>query len=287
MAKTIIIKVTESGQRVGPFDITDNLGNIIDTNVSLNSLIDGITYIVDDLVEFVTLTSVGKCTIAKTNSVGIVSTSDLTSNYTLVTTSCLWKHLTDESLFNNYYGYTDPYIIEYPFSYNYQDEILRNVKDYTKVFKYMPDGTDIFNPSLKIETDDEWFNKAVVYNGQQSSGILELISKPVNNLQSYLQYPIYRTSSKVITYTKSDNFYQYNDFWSVVKYKKQSLFIPTCESRSIDKVVNQDNMDYTMKSFTKSPIRAKDLRVRHILDNKSNIHLVSQFIFHGAQISYK
>ena len=34
-------------------------------------------------------------------------------------------------------------------------------------------------------------------------------------------------------------------------------------------------------------IRAKELKVRHILDNSSEVHLVSQFILGVAQISYK
>ncbi|NBQ97894.1 MAG: hypothetical protein EBU12_06675, partial [Microbacteriaceae bacterium] len=65
------------------------------------------------------------------------------------------------------------------------------------------------------------------------------------------------------------------------------LFLTTCESLSLDKVVNQVNMDYGKRSFKKEPLRAKDLKVRHILDNKSDVHLVSQFIFTPAQISYK
>jgi hypothetical protein len=56
---------------------------------------------------------------------------------------------------------------------------------------------------------------------------------------------------------------------------------------SLDKVVNQVNMDYGKRSFKKEPLRAKDLKVRHILDNDSKVHLVSQFILTPAQISYK
>jgi hypothetical protein len=93
--------------------------------------------------------------------------------------------------------------------------------------------------------------------------------------------------SKTITFTKSDNFYQYNTFWSVVKNKSIPLFIRTCESLSIDKEVNQINMDYGPRSFKKEPLRAKELKIRHILDNRSDVHLVSQFIIAPAQISYK
>jgi hypothetical protein len=56
---------------------------------------------------------------------------------------------------------------------------------------------------------------------------------------------------------------------------------------SIDKEVNQENMDYGLRSFKKATLRAKELKVRHILDNSSTVHLVSQFILTPAQISYK
>jgi hypothetical protein len=102
-----------------------------------------------------------------------------------------------------------------------------------------------------------------------------------------MQYPMYNDNSKTITYTKSDNFYQYNNFWSVVKNKSLPLFVTGCESLSVDKVLNQVNMDYSTRSFKKDTIRAKGLLIRHILDNKSDAHIISHFIIAPAQISYK
>jgi hypothetical protein len=46
-------------------------------------------------------------------------------------------------------------------------------------------------------------------------------------------------------------------------------------------------MNYTTMSFKKDTFRAKDLKIRHILDNNSEIHIVSQFILGVSQISYK
>ena len=289
MSQTILVKLTAANNRiVGPFTITDDLGNVIATNVSKASLIAGVVYSIDSAVRIIILQSTGKCKITKYIPITELSISYIMDiKYVEINTGCLWRHLTDTVNYNYYYGVIEPYVIEYPFIYQYQDEILQNVKDYTKAYKYIniPDG--VFNDNAKIETDDRWFNKAIVYNGQQSSGILELVSKPMHNLNAYLKYPIYNTDSKTITFTKSDNFYQYNTFWSLVKNKSIPLFITGCESLSVDKVVNQANMDYGKRSFKKEPLRAKDLKVRHILDNRSDAHLVSQFIITPAQISYK
>ena len=288
MAKTIVIKLTSSSLRSGPFNITDQFDNVIAENVSRNDLISGVAYSVDNIISLINIISIGKCKNKRTFAIGTTTPSELASTtYTPSTTACLWTHLKNPVIYNYYYENIEPYIIEYPFSYQYQDEILQNVKDYTKAYRYFNDVDLVTDEFDKIETDDKWFNKAVLYNGQQSTGVLELVPKPLNNLSAYLKYPIFKPNSKVITFTKSDNFYQYNTFWSLVKDKKVPLFVRSCESLSIDKVVNQLNMDYGNRSFKKETLRAKDLRIRHILDDKFDAHLVSQFIISPSQISYR
>jgi len=187
---------------------------------------------------------------------------------------------------NNFYGCIHSYIIEYPFAYQYQDEIVQNVKDYTKVFKYFTSTIGNFNYNQKIETNDDYFTKSIIYNDQQSSGILNLIIKPKNNLQAYLQYPKFNPDSKDIMVSKKDNFYQYNTFWDTVVDFKIPLFITSCENLSIDKLPNQDNLDYGIRSFHKFKIRGKDLKIRSILENRSDISLVSTFIVSPSEISY-
>ncbi len=287
-SKVITIKLTKAGVKVGPFDIYDQLGNLIAGNVSKQTLISGISYVVDVSVTNITIKSVGRC--KSEVSKGL---SDITKNeYDFATlekqtVACLWTHLVDHTIYNSYYGITEPYVIEYPFAYQYHDEIIQNIEDYNKVFKYFNDGFNISDRNNRIQLDDQWFNKAIIYNDQQSSGILELNVKPLNNMSEYMKYPKFNTDSKSILWTKSDNMYQYNTFWSLVKDKSLPLFLTTCESLNIDKVVNQTNMDYSVRAYRKDTIRAKDVKVRHILDDKDNITIVTQFIVSPAQISYK
>jgi hypothetical protein len=288
MSKVIFIKLTKASSRSGPFDISDNLGNVLAIDVPRSVLISGVSYSVDDLVSVIVIKSKGLCKKTINFPISeIIPSQQVILTFTPSKQACLWRHLTDVVNYNYFYGVVEPYIIEYPFSYQFYDEILQNVKDYTKAYNYLIDGTGVFNDNNRIEVDNQWFNKAVLYNGQQSTGVLELVPKPINNLSEYLKYPIYNAESKTIIYTKSDNFYQYNTFWSLLKNKSIPLFITTCESLSLDKFVNQANMDYGKRSFKKEPLRAKDLKVRHILDNSSTAHLVSQFIITPAQISYK
>jgi len=288
MSKTITIKLTKAGPNAGPFNISDQFGNIIAQEVSRKTLIAGISYIVNTDVTLLIIKSLGSCKTEKVVNLAPITLQQYADIKFLQTeTGCIWRHLTNISLYNTFYNKIEPYIIEYPFAYDYQDEILQNVKDYTKAYEYFPIFDGVFDDNTRIETNDKWFNKAILYNGQQSSGVLELVAKPINNMKAYMQYPILNTNSKTITYTKSDNFYQYNTFWALQVNSQIPLFKTTCESLSIDKVVNQANMDYGPRSFKKATLRAKELKVRHILDNSSTTHLVSQFILTPSQISYK
>lgn len=286
MSKIIIVKLTKLGSRLSKFSIYDNLENLLLSDITKDKLSEGITLTVNDSVLFLSILALGKNCAGKSIKVPIteITNIDIASLDTeIVNTSSLWKHLTDISNFNTYYGNIDPYIIEYPFQYQYQDEILQSIKDYTKVYKYANSS----NINRKIQPDDAYFNKAILYNDQQSSGLLLLNSKPQNNMKEYMSYPKYNSDSKSILYTKSDNFYQYNTFWDVVTDKNEPLFIDSCESMSIDKIINDENMNYSTKSFKKSTIRAKDLKIRTTLDNRNDINLVSQFITQESQLSYK
>ena len=286
--KIINLKITSSSPNVGPFDIITDSDITVGSNVSLSDLIFGVSYEVDSSVEVVTVTSKGDCEFSKNfDVVNIPNQEYITATYTPKRTGCLWTHLRNDTLYNYYYGDIAPYIIEYPFAYKYHDQILQNIKDYSKVYVYLPSVLGSFDSNSKIQVDDRYFNKAVLYNGQQSTGIIELVPKPMNDLSAYLQYPILNSDSKTITYAKTDSFYQYNTFWALQKDDQVPLFKTSCESKSIDKVVNQDNMNYGDLSFKKSQLRAKNVKVRHILDNSSITHIVSQFIVAPAQISYK
>lgn len=197
--------------------------------------------------------------------------------------SSCWIHNRTYTLFNNFYGEVARYVLEYPFAYKYNDEIVQNVKDYTKVLEYFSnnDYQDF------IEIDNIYFNKAILYNGQQCSGLLNLVPKPKGNLAAYIGYPKNNTDSRSILVTKSNNFYNYNSFYDTVVNKQLPFFLRDCSSLSLDRKIVQSNIDYGVRSFKKAPLMAKELKIRHILDNTSNYKLISQFITAPSQQSFK
>jgi len=288
MSKIVSIKLTRVSSNAGPFNIYDQFGNLIAENISKESLLEGMHFSVDDNTTMVRVTSIGDCTYEKWVTLANITKYDFyTTPVEEIDTGCVWVHLKNPEIYNTFYGNTEPYIIEQPFSSSPNTQILQNVKDFSKVYQYTKDPYGVSNEPSKIELDDAYFNQAIIYNDQQCSGVLNLVPKPKHNLRAYNLYPIYRNNGKDIIYTKSDNFYNINGFWDVVKDKSDFLFIRNCEPLSIDKEINQDNMNYTIKSFVKAPLRAKDVRIRFILNNRSDIHIVSNLLLTGNQISYK
>lgn len=206
----------------------------------------------------------------------------------------LWSHNTDITLYNNFYGVIAPYIIEYPFVYGAttsplgismnnarNDEILQSLQDYTKCIQQIDEQSF-------IETDNIYFDQAIIYNNQQNSGVLSLTAKQFGNLPQYMSYPMYNETSLGILYTKSDNFYNINTFWDSYTNKSLPSFLKSCSSLSYDKVINQAAMTYTNTlSFKKAPLRAKESKIRLTLNSRSDTRFVSQFIFQYTQPSVK
>lgn len=290
MSKVIVIKLKKIGNRIDTFSLQDDRGNILLPSVSREELLSGISLQIEDDVKVIKVVFGGEncCNKFINIPIGTITRPELAaSKPESKNTSSIWKHLKDNTKYNSFYGCIHPYILEQPIAYEFNDEILQNVKDYTKVFKYLPEDRGNSDNNRKIQINDGYFNKVVIYNDQQSTGILELENKPKNNMKAQLSFPKYNTESKTITYTKSDNFYQYNTFWNIAKNIESPLFITSCKSLSYDKEVNQDNMDYSIRSFKKDKIRAKDIKIRSILDNRDDINLVSMFSSAPSQISYK
>lgn len=183
-----------------------------------------------------------------------------------------YNHNTTLNDYTNFYGTQYPYILEYPFSYKQEDEILQSIQDYS--------SARIYQSKVSYTEPDEilYFNKAYINNGQQNSGLLNLIPKPKNNPYLYLKYPKYNADSKDIMLSKKDNIVSFNSFWDIVK--DNNLPHLTDNKELID-----TNLDYSQKPFQKAKIRAKNSKVRLILDNNNTFKLVSQFITQETQAS--
>lgn len=182
--------------------------------------------------------------------------------------STVWEH--NQALtFQRFYGKLEDYILEYPVSYLPNEEILTGFRDYTSIFKY--DNINVYH-----EVDNQYFNKCVIYNSSQCSGIRNLVPRVQGNLSSYFQYPKIGSSTIDILVTKKDSMYQFNDIWDIVSNKTQAFYSRPCTVPSLDKVFDV-NLDYSSRSFNKPRIRSKECLIRLMKTDSDQYKLVSKF----------
>lgn len=192
----------------------------------------------------------------------------------------LWNHGTDITLFNSFYGQLHPYMLEHPYSYGVTDQIIASVKCYSQVLQYNADGS-------YIETNDVFFNKAILSSNQDCSGVLDLHPKPKNSLKAQMEFPKYNEASKGIICTKSDSLYHFNTLWDLVKNKTQPVWKPSTQNLSFYKELNTTNMDYSKRSRNKAPLRSKELKVMLQLTDRTDTRIISQVALTETQNSHK
>ena len=105
MSKAIIIKLKTLGNRVlGPFDITDDLGNVVAIDVTKQTLVTGVQYSVNDSATSITIKSKDTCNLSVTTSITYLSLPQINAiTLVYVNSGTLWRHLTDTKLYNTYY----------------------------------------------------------------------------------------------------------------------------------------------------------------------------------------
>lgn len=196
-----------------------------------------------------------------------------------VTGSDVWTHGKEFDSYCRFNNTQEPYVLEYPFVYKKQDEIIQHVEDYSTSLSY----TD---PDISYENDELlYFNKAFIRSTQQNTGMLNLIPRPLNNMAAYLTYPKYNQDSKDILISKSDGIVSFNTFWDISKDKNKPTIQLSCDKLHLE--LDDSNLDYTNKSFSKAPIRAKGVKIRLIRDIETNFKLISNFIVTQSQTSIK
>jgi hypothetical protein len=165
----------------------------------------------------------------------------------------IWQHNDNYNSYCNYYGQDYPWEVEYPIMNPPAVSTLRNIEYALEVFEYRNNGKD------KIHILDENFDRAVLYNTEQISGLLRLNIKGKNTPSANLGYPFNTigdapgTSAYAIQYSKEENKYRFNQFWDATNNRGE--FVPNAEfmfetqTNGYRKDINELYMDYN-KPFT-------------------------------------
>jgi hypothetical protein len=182
----------------------------------------------------------------------------------------LWNHNLTNKSFQVYYGKLYPYIQEYSVASKAQNKVLNNVESITEFRRFQ----DNLSSAMVL---GKFFNKALIYNQNQTTGLLELVNKDKNNLFQVTQYPKQKPNSREILTENIENIYRFNDFYNVAIHQNgQPIMIYPCSQPYSE--LNPEAISYKAQ-YLKDLMRSDWMSIRLINDKYSNYQILSRFTF--------
>jgi len=168
----------------------------------------------------------------------------------------LWLHNDTCQSFCNYYGTDYPFEVEILSNTGVTVTTLRSVEYQVEAYQYRENCSDAHHVL------DFNFDRAVVHNSEQVSGMLKLNLTPKNNSAAILTYPRINVSDIDILYSKEENKYRFNQFWDITRdrgeFSTVRRTIWNTEPNGYIRNLNTVNLDYT-----KDPHQRKKFRHYH------------------------
>lgn len=178
----------------------------------------------------------------------------------------LWKHNKPGS-YQSFYGQLHPFILEYvslsnPLTTKLWDYlmILAEVKKFKKEYNEYVDVNDVF------------FDKIIAYNSRQCSGLMNIKVKNADEeSDNYLYDQIENLASNEIIVDRNERNWSMNNLRDIRTNYMEPIFISDLASLQteyfIDKVLNNNSIDYEKDWTELESFRDKYLVVRLIFDN--------------------
>lgn len=170
--------------------------------------------------------------------------------------STVWKHGNFTSSFCKFYGVDYPFTIDYVSSTGQTVNTTRSVEYLLESYVYDIDGIDRF------QILDYNFDEAVIYNTEQTSGLLRLNPTPKNNAPLIVNYPIVNFSSIDILYSKEEQKIRFNQFWDITNNRGEFFAgvlvqqpIWNTELNGYIRVLNPANLNYAKPAFERKKFR--------------------------------
>jgi hypothetical protein len=126
-----------------------------------------------------------------------------------IDSKAIWKHNIRCDSYCNFYGVDYPFEIETVINLGQEVSTLRSVEYQMEAYQYKDNCHD------KIHLLDFNFDRAVIYNSEQVSGMLNLVVSPKNDPYAVVSYPQVTPTAINILYSKEENKYRFNEFWDI------------------------------------------------------------------------
>lgn len=195
----------------------------------------------------------------------------------------IWKHNEAIDSFCNFYEVDYPWEVEFSYSDPQIVTALESIEYQLECYKYF--GRDRFHIL------EENFDRAIIYNSEQCSGLLKLIPREINRPFLILNYPKIGTSSTEIEVTKQEQKYRFNQFADITKNRGQFTLnwrtIWRTEANGYKKLLNQNNLDFNKSSTERKRFRHNNTSLILRKNISGNVKMMLLLNNSKSQISFR
>jgi len=180
----------------------------------------------------------------------------------------LWSHYSFQSSYQVFYGKLYPFIIEYPLTTSGTNSELHHIEYWLDVRKY-------YNKYDVADAYGVGFNKAIVYNSFQNTGLLELVHQKEEDLYQHLDYPLHKVNSVEILQTEINHKWSFNFLHNRIRNERSGLPIWLSDCAQIEKTLDDRLLDYSYQYL--DYMRGDHFLVRLINDKESRFKFIFRF----------
>jgi hypothetical protein len=195
------------------------------------------------------------------------------------TGSSTWNHNLNPLTYQTYYNKLYPYIIEYNVNSFPKTATTNSVSLIQDIQEYYSDY-EYYSISTANNKNLANFTKAIIYNKEQSSGIINLIPEEFGNTRQKILFPRTTLNGIETIISRRENIYTFNGFWSVTNQSSgHSVWSTKWDDRKaqhpIDKVPNTRTVVPSSISYQKQRIKSDFCKVRLIQDKYSRYRFIN------------
>jgi len=190
-----------------------------------------------------------------------------------------WNHNLSIFTYQTYYNKLYPYIIEYNVNSFPQVSTVNSITLMQDIQEYYSDY-EYYSLSTANKKNLANFTKAIIYNKEQSSGIIKLIPEEFGNTRQKITYPRMTTTGIEALISRREHLYTFNGFWNVAAQGNGQPLWSTQWSDlitqyPIDKIPNTKSVRPVSVSYQKSKIKSDFAKVRLIQDQYSRFKFIN------------
>jgi len=190
-----------------------------------------------------------------------------------------WNHNLNSLTYQTYYGKLYPYILEYNVKNFPKTAVTNSITLIQDIQEYYSDY-EFYSISTANNKNLANFTKAIIYNKEQSSGIVNLIPEEFGSTRQKIMYPRATINGIETLISRRENVYTFNGFWSTTNQSSghpvwSTKWVDIRNQYPIDKVPNTKTVVPSSISYQKQKIKSDFCRVRLIQDKHSRYRFIN------------